>query len=136
MIECRFRRSLLIRFAALLVLTAMSAAASALDHSEVLPDPLEAGWQGESVCEKLHDDAKLRLLRCSFAPNVGHERHFHAPHVGYVIAGGRMRITDAIGTRTVDVPSGSVFSSPSGIEWHEVLNVGETTSIFLIYEYK
>jgi hypothetical protein len=34
-----------------------------------LPDPLAAGWKGEPVCEKLHEDEPLRILRCSFPPN-------------------------------------------------------------------
>ena len=36
-----------------------------------LPDPLEAGWNGERVCEKLHEDDVHRILRCSFPPAVG-----------------------------------------------------------------
>lgn len=100
-----------------------------------LPDPLQAGWQGQSVCEHLHEDARQRVLRCTFAPTVGHERHFHAAHFGYTIAGGRMRITDASGTREVDVPTGSNFSS-AGVNWHEVLNIGDTTAVFLIIEPK
>ena len=35
-----------------------------------LPDPLEAGWQGVPVCEKLHEDADHRILRCTFPPGV------------------------------------------------------------------
>lgn len=102
--------------------------------AESLPDPLAAGWQGKSVCELLHEDATVRMLRCSFPPGVGHERHFHPPHVGYVLAGGRMQITDAEGTRVVDVPGGSVFANPEGIDWHEAVNVGETESTYLMIE--
>ncbi len=99
-----------------------------------LPDPLAAGWHGRPVCERLHEDDRQRVLRCSFPPGVGHERHFHAPHFGYVLAGGRMRITDAAGgTREVDLPTGYHWSS-EGVAWHEVLNVGETTSVYLIVE--
>jgi hypothetical protein len=47
-----------------------------------LPDPLEAGWQGKAVCEHLHEDEDQRILRCTFPPGVGHERHFHVKHVG------------------------------------------------------
>ena len=101
-----------------------------------LPDPLEAGWQGEPVCEKLHEDERLRLLRCSFPPGIGHERHFHPPHVGYVLTGGVMEVTDASGTRTVDAPAGATFSNPGGIEWHEALNVGDTTAVYLMIEPK
>ena len=100
-----------------------------------LPDPLAAGWRGRSVCEKLHEDDRLRVLRCTFAPGVGHERHFHAAHFGYVLAGGRMRITDEDGVREVDLLTSSTFSS-DGIAWHEVLNIGDTTTVFLIVEPK
>ena len=100
-----------------------------------LPDPLEAGWNGNPVCERLHEDAEQRILRCAFAPGVGHERHFHAPHFGYAIVGGRMRITDESGVRDVDLPTGSSFTS-TGVRWHEVLNIGSTTTTYLIVEQK
>lgn len=100
-----------------------------------LPDPLQAGWQGEAVCELLHEDSSQRILLCTFAPGVGHERHFHIAHFGYAIMGGRMQITDESGIREVDVPTGSNFTS-DGVAWHEVLNVGETTGIYLIVERK
>lgn len=100
-----------------------------------LPDPLTAGWQNQPVCENLFEDKKQRALRCSFAPGVGHERHFHAAHFGYALSGGRMRITDAHGTRDVELATDSHFSS-AGVEWHEVLNIGETTVTYLILETK
>ncbi len=121
-------------FACCLVLSVLPLVAGAGDTSG-LPDPLEAGWNGESVCEALHDDADQRVLRCTFPPGVGHERHYHDRHFGYTVAGARMRITDADGTREVDVPTGSSFSS-DGIEWHEVINVGDSTGVFLIIEPK
>ena len=73
--------------------------------------------------------------RCSFPPSVGHERHFHGRHFGYAIAGGRMRITDASGTREVNLATGSSFTSP-GVAWHEVVNIGDTTVVYLIIEPK
>jgi mannose-6-phosphate isomerase-like protein (cupin superfamily) len=98
-----------------------------------LPDPLEAKWRGVSVCENLHEDSDQRILRCSFPPGVGHERHFHPRHFGYAISGGRMRITDTNGTRDVDLATGSSFTS-GGVAWHEVLNIGDTTVVYLIVE--
>ena len=44
-----------------------------------------------------------------------------------------MRITDDTGAREVDLPTGSSFTS-EGIAWHEVLNVGNTTVVYLIVE--
>ncbi len=100
-----------------------------------LPDPLEAGWKGNAVCEVLQDNIELRVLKCTFEPGVGHEKHFHDPHFGYTLAGGKFRITDTTGTREVDVPTGSSFSNDEIIS-HEVLNIGETTAVFLIMEYR
>lgn len=106
---------------------------ASFDPGPGLPDPLEAGWDGEAVCEQLHDDAELRVLRCTFPPGSGHERHYHDAHFGYVLTGGRMQITDSEGTRTVDLPDDYSWES-DGVDWHEVLNVGETTSVYLIVE--
>ena len=117
---------LIVCFASLPLLTACATRPS-------LPDPLEAGWRGEPVCEKLHEDSEQRVLRCSFPPGVGHERHYHPRHFGYALAGGRMRITDSKGIREVDLATGSSFTSP-GVAWHEVLNVGDTTVVYLIVE--
>lgn len=100
-----------------------------------LPDPLEAGWEGRPVCEKLHEDPGHRILRCTFPPGVGHERHFHPPHFGYAIAGGRIRVTDADGSRELDLATGSSFVS-NGVAWHEALNIGDSTIVYLIVEPK
>ena len=116
-------------------LAGLSIAAAACTTTAELPDPLQAGWQGEPVCEKLHEDSHQRVLRCTFAPTVGHERHFHAPHFGYAIAGGRARITDASGEREVEFPTGS-HSVSEGTEWHEIVNIGDTTIVYLLVEPK
>ena len=116
------------------VFASIAVVAANASHSE-LPDPLEAGWHGMQVCEKLHEDADHRILRCTFPPSIGHERHYHKRHFGYAIAGGRMRITDADGTREVNLATGSNFAS-DGVAWHEVVNVGESTAIYLIIEPK
>lgn len=107
---------------------------SCKDRKE-LPDPLEAGWQGHSVCEVMEENKELRVLKCTFPPNVGHEKHYHKPHFGYTLSGGKFRIKDTTGIREVNVPTGYSFSNKE-ITTHEVLNIGETTAIFLIMEYK
>ncbi len=109
-------------------------AAPALARGDTaLPDPLAAGWNGDQVCEQLHQDEDQRVLRCTFPPAVGHERHYHDKNFGYVLAGGRMRITDASGTRDVDLVAGSGFAS-DGQDWHEVINIGDTTAVYLMVE--
>ena len=100
-----------------------------------LPDPLQAGWQGKDVCELLHEDDELRVLKCTFPPGVGHERHYHRPHFGYTLSGSTFQIRDTTGTRDIEILSGTNFNS-KGIEWHEALNIGDSTGVFLIIEPK
>ncbi len=100
-----------------------------------LPDPLEAGWNNQPVCEVLEDNSKLRVLKCTFPPGIGHERHYHEAHFGYTLKGSRFSIKDTTGVREVDVPTGSNFYNDK-IAWHEVLNIGDSTAIFLIIEPK
>ena len=102
---------------------------------EKLPDPLQAGWKGKKVCEVVEENKSVRVLKCTFPPNVGHEKHYHNSHFGYTLSGGIFRITDTTGTREVDVPKGYHFSNDVKTI-HEVLNIGETTAVFLIVEYK
>ena len=104
-------------------------------HQNDLPDPLEAGWNNQAVCELIEDNDKVRVLKCTFKPGVGHEKHYHKPHYGYTIAGSTFRIKDTTGTREVNVPTGYSFSKTEMSE-HEVLNIGDSTAIFLIIEYK
>ena len=101
--------------------------------ADELPDAIAATWRGEPVCETLSETAEMRVFRCIFPPGVGHERHFHARHFGYALSGGRMRITDAAGSREVSLQTGTYFSS-DGIPWHEVLNVGNTVVSYLMIE--
>jgi len=105
-------------------------------NAKELPDPLEAGWQGNKVCEKLHEDEQQRILRCTFPPGVGHEMHFHAPNFGYTIQGGKVKITDAKGVREVKLNTGDSHRSAKGTPWHEIVNIGETTIIYLLIEVK
>ncbi|MGJ8592474.1 MAG: cupin domain-containing protein [Aquaticitalea sp.] len=104
-------------------------------EGEQLPDPHDAGWNDKVICEVVEENAKLRVLKCTFAPGDGHERHYHAAHFGYTIKGSKFRIKDTTGTREVNVPTGTEFYN-EGIEWHEVLNIGDSTAIFLIMEPK
>ncbi len=100
-----------------------------------LPDPLEAGWNNKSVCEVVEENENVRILKCTFPPNVGHEKHYHNPHFGYTIKGSRFKIEDDKGIREVNVPTGYSFSKTTITE-HQVLNIGDSTAVFLIVEYK
>ena len=111
----------------------LAAGAQAEDTKEPLPSALEAGWNGERVCELRHQTDTHRVLRCTFPPGVGHERHYHPAHYGYALSGGTMQLTSESGTRTATLETGSDYSS-DGTEWHEVVNVGDTTVTYLIVE--
>ena len=111
----------------------LGACTTAQHVSEALPSALEAGWNGERVCTLQHRTETHRVLRCTFPPGVGHERHYHPAHYGYALSGGTMQLTDERGTRTATLATGSGYSS-DGVEWHEVVNVGDTTVTYLIVE--
>jgi len=100
-----------------------------------LPDPYEAGWKGEKVCEVLEDNDELRVLKCTFPPGVGHEKHYHNPHFGYALVGGEFRMNDIEGVREDKFTSGYSWSKDK-ISEHQVLNIGDSTAVFLIIEYK
>lgn len=104
-------------------------------QAAALPSAIDAGWEGEKVCELLHENDDMRAMRCTFAPGVGHERHYHPPHFGYIVSGGVMQITDADGAREQETPTGATWWS-DGVEWHEALNTGDTTSVYVIVEPK
>ena len=99
------------------------------------PHALEAGWNGEDVCELLFENQHMRAARCTFPPGVGHERHYHPPHWGYIIEGGVMQITDEDGVREQATPAGGSWWS-DGVEWHEAVNIGDTTTSYVIVEPK
>ena len=104
---------------------------------EVLKTAFEAGWKGNKVCELLFEDEKIRTIRCTFPPGVGHEKHYHPPHFGYILKGGPMHITDSSGVRESGTVAGTGLTWYSkGIEWHNVINLGDTTTQYLITEQK
>lgn len=100
-----------------------------------LPTALDAGWKGKQICEKLFENDYIKVGRCTFEPGDGHERHFHPPHFGYILKGGVMQITDATGTHLSDTRDGANWWS-DGVDWHEAVNIGDTTTVYLIIEPK
>jgi beta-alanine degradation protein BauB len=114
------------------VLAFLSACASTPQQPS-LPTAFDAGWKGEAVCERLYENEHVRAAKCTFPPGVGHERHFHPPHWGYILQGSTMRTTNADGTIERTLEAGASWWS-DGISWHEVFNTGETTGVYLIIE--
>ena len=117
------------------LLVLLVAAAPTPPTAPQLPDLAQAGWRGHRVCEVLADNAQVRTARCTFPLGEGHERHFHALRWGYVLAPSTMRITTASGTVVRELKAGDTWWS-DGVAWHEVLNVGTTTGVYLIAESK
>jgi len=118
-----------------LTLIGLAATAVSSNGLERLPTAVDAGWKGEKVCEVLTDNIEMRVARCTFPPGGGHERHSHPPHWGYILSGSTMQMTDKGGTVTRELNAGASWWS-DGTEWHEVLNVGDTTGVYLIVEPK
>jgi quercetin dioxygenase-like cupin family protein len=100
-----------------------------------VPDALSVEWQGKKLCEKLFEDAQVRVARCTFPPGAVHVCHSHPAYLSYVLSGGQGRVQDEKGTRKVDVVTGTLADIPP-IPWHEFANVGGTTVQFLNVEKK
>jgi beta-alanine degradation protein BauB len=120
---------------ALLASALLATTGSSIASSADLPDGLAAGWKGQKTCENLHEDDQIRVLRCTFPPGVGHERHYHPRVFGYVLSVGKMQVTSAKGTETFEDKVGDNWVSDP-IEWHEGVNVGDTTVSYLVVEMK
>jgi quercetin dioxygenase-like cupin family protein len=120
--------------AACLVAIGLPAAPSAAMADDV-PDALSVEWQGKKPCEKLFEDAQVRVARCTFPPGVVHVCHSHPSYLSYVLSGGQGQVQDEKGTRKVDVVAGAL-ADVVPILWHEFANIGETTLQFLIVEKK
>jgi quercetin dioxygenase-like cupin family protein len=103
--------------------------------AENVPDALSVEWQGHKPCEKLFEDAEVRVARCSFAPGAVHVCHSHPSYISYVLSGGKAQVQDEKGTREVELRTGSYVDVPS-TPWHEVTNIGDTMLQFLIVEKK
>jgi len=101
-----------------------------------LPEAFDAGWKGEKTCVVLYETESVRVGRCSFPPGIGHEKHFHKPHFGYVLESGSMRITDESGAAEVRKTTAGNSWSTSEITIHEAINVGHTTTSYLVIEPK
>ena len=124
-----------LQFSVLALLVSLPAIVMADGH-EGLPHSFEAGWQGEDVCEVLFENDETIIGKCTFPPGVGHEKHYHHPHFGYVLQGSTtFSITDASGTEEVQIETGGTWSTDT-IRIHEAVNVGEDTASFLIVESK
>ena len=98
-----------------------------------LPHAFDAGWEGQKTCEILFEDDTVRVARCVFPPGVGHEKHYHNPHFGYVLKGGTLRIADSHGEREVTTQAGGNWST-AAVTVHEAMNIGDATTSYLIVE--
>lgn len=103
------------------------------ENAQGLPHAFEAGWRGQKTCEVLYENASVRVARCEFPPGVGHEKHYHNPHFGYVLEGGTLRIVDDEGERVVTTSAGGTWKT-SGITVHEAVNIGDRTTSYLVTE--
>jgi len=100
-----------------------------------LPHAFDAGWEGQKTCELLFEDDTARVARCVFPPGVGHEKHYHNPHFGYVLEGGELRLSDSNGEREVTTQTGGNWSTVA-VTVHAALNIGDSTTSYLIVEPK
>jgi len=111
------------------------AAALSVAQAADVPDALSVEWQGKHPCEKLFEDAQVRVARCTFPPGAVHVCHAHPAYLSYVVSGGQGQVQDAKGIRKVEVATGALLDSQP-TAWHEFSNVGDTMIQFVVVEKK
>jgi quercetin dioxygenase-like cupin family protein len=123
------------RTALALGITLAAAIASTGTYAQDVPDALAVEWNGKKPCEKLFEDDKIRVLRCTFGPAEVHVRHRHPPNLVYTLSGGKVRVEDGRGIREAESKTGnlSINDKPTV---HEVANIGDTTLQYLLVEMK
>ena len=112
---------------------ALQAPAAVASNPAELSHAFDAGWEGQKTCEVLFEDDDVRVARCVFPPGIGHEKHYHDPHFGYVLEGGALRIIDSNGEREVTTRAGGSWSTTT-VTVHEAMNIGDTTTSYLVVE--
>jgi quercetin dioxygenase-like cupin family protein len=103
--------------------------------SQDVPDAFSVEWQRSHPCEKLYEDAQIRIGRCTFPPGAIHVRHTHPGYFLYTLSGGKGEVKDARGTRQSENVTGSYFDVPP-VPWHDFANIGDTTISYLLVEKK
>ncbi|MDZ4730403.1 MAG: amidohydrolase family protein [Xanthomonadales bacterium] len=98
-----------------------------------LPHAFDAGWKGMQTCQLLYETATVRVGQCIFPPGVGHEKHYHNAHFGYVLEGSTMLIHDSFGERTAITEAGTTWSTAQRAV-HQAINIGNTTASYIIVE--
>ena len=83
----------------------------ACKKSEKIPDPLEAGWNNQAVCELVKKNEKLRVLKCTFKSGECQNKHYHDTHFGYALSGSTFRIKDKNDVREIKLATGSHFDN-------------------------
>jgi len=114
---------------------ALQAQTTVAGNPPEFPHAFDAGWEGQKTCELLFEDDTVRVGRCVFPPGIGHEKHYHNPHFGYVLEGGSLRIIDNTGEREVTTRAGGDWSTTT-VTVHEAMNIGDTTTSYMIVEPK
>lgn len=101
--------------------------------AESLPHAFDAGWKGQKTCEVVFENPSLRVGRCAFPPGVGHEKHYHNPHWGYVLEGSTLKIIDAEGEREVTTQTGGSWETTQRTV-HEAVNIDDHETSYIIVE--
>jgi hypothetical protein len=64
-----------------IVLAGMAIALSPFAAVGDVPDAFSVEWQGKHACQKLYEDAQIRIGRCTFPPGSVHLCHSHPADV-------------------------------------------------------
>ncbi len=95
-------------------------------------DPVEVG---KGLYKELFQNDRVRVLEVTVKPGESIAMHSHPAHLGYVLSGGKMKMTDSAGKVTEADPK------PGDVLWfdavtHKGENLGTTEIKIVIVELK
>jgi quercetin dioxygenase-like cupin family protein len=117
---------------ALLILLVTLVAITLAAGTILAQDPLKVG---PNIYKLVTENARIRVLEVTFKPGDQIASHSHPDHLGYVLSGGSLKITNAEGKVTeINAKSGDSFWIPA--ETHSAVNSGKTEVKILVVELK
>ena len=96
---------------------------AALPVAAVAQDPATVG---PTIYKQTFDNERVRVFEVTFKKGAEIAMHSHPDHAVYVVAGGKLEITLADGTKNViDAKPGETFFLPA--QSHSAKNIGKST---------
>lgn len=123
-------------FACACALLLVTPAAAPAEPPPATTGPVDALVSSPGNFKLLLENDQVRVLQYTLLPGALDHWHTHPPRVGYLLSGGKIRVTEADGSHEdYDEKTGDIYWGDFS-PLHDTLNVGTTPYIALLVEVK